>query len=55
LLLVIAKLHVPVPLHAPPQAENVNPAPGTSDNVTVDPDAKEALQTPGHEMPAGFD
>jgi len=44
---------LPVPLHAPPQPENVEPLAAFAVNVTCVPGAKLAPQLPGQSIPAG--
>jgi hypothetical protein len=48
------KLQVPVPLHAPDQPANVDPALGAAVSVTEVPAAKLALQVEPQVMPAGL-
>ncbi|HSB75799.1 MAG TPA: hypothetical protein VLC12_09130 [Terriglobales bacterium] len=42
------------PLHAPPKPANSDPETGEAAKETAVPDLKEALQVPGHLMPAGL-
>jgi hypothetical protein len=51
---VMLTAQVPVPLHAPPQFENIAPEPGVAVKVTVTPNGKFALQVPGQLIPAGL-
>jgi hypothetical protein len=44
---------LPVPLHAPPQPENVEPLAALAVNVTCVPGAKLAPQVCGQSIPAG--
>ncbi len=46
-------VHVPVPLHAPPQAPSVQPGSGCATSVTVVPMSKSALHFAPQSMPAG--
>jgi hypothetical protein len=50
--MVTGKL-APVPVQAPLQITRTDPAAGVAVMVTVVPEAKEALQVPGQEIPAG--
>jgi hypothetical protein len=45
---LIATLHAPVPLHAPPHPTNVVPAAGVAVNASVVEAPKLAEQVPGH-------
>jgi hypothetical protein len=46
-------MHVPVPVHAPPQPVNVEPVAGVAVRVTEVPAAYEALQVPPQSIPLG--
>jgi hypothetical protein len=49
----IVTTQLPVPLHVPPQPENVEPLAALAVNVTCVPGAKLALQLCGQSIPAG--
>ena len=50
---LIATVHAPVPLQAPLQPANVDPAEGPAANATEVPAAKLALHVPPQLIPAG--
>jgi hypothetical protein len=50
----IAMLHVPFPLHAPPQPANADPVAAAAVSVTVVPLLKLALHPVPQEIPAGL-
>jgi hypothetical protein len=52
---LIATTQLPVPLHAPPQPPNIDPACGVAVSITDAPEAKLSPQVLPHEMPAGTD
>lgn len=52
---VIETLHVPVPVHAPPQPVNVEPVVAAGVNVTIAPESKLNVHVAPHEIPVGDD